>query len=99
MSRKHDTEVKLLAFDLLAVDGIDLRSDPLSEWKKRPRDRVPCRPSLAQESWTSKEFLDARNGSGTAGEESKANRNLRYDGADSTRRCVSVLWIGIAQAR
>jgi ATP-dependent DNA ligase len=35
MSRQHDGEIKLLAFDLLAVDGSDIRCEPLIERKDR----------------------------------------------------------------
>ena len=35
MSRKYDAEVKLLAFDLLAVDGVDVRPAPLRERQAR----------------------------------------------------------------
>jgi len=34
-SRRHDKEVKLLCFDLLAVDGVDIRPEPLRERKRR----------------------------------------------------------------
>ncbi len=34
-SRKHDLEVQLVAFDLLAISGDDLRSDPLHARKAR----------------------------------------------------------------
>jgi len=34
-SRRHDKEVKLFCFDLLAVDGVDVRSEPLRARKAR----------------------------------------------------------------
>jgi hypothetical protein len=42
--RKHNAEVRLVAFDLLAVGGDDLRSDPLQDRKSLPV--CPSKPTL-----------------------------------------------------
>jgi ATP-dependent DNA ligase len=41
-SRKHDAEVQLYAFDIMALDGEDLRRLPLS-MRKTNLDRCPAR--------------------------------------------------------
>jgi bifunctional non-homologous end joining protein LigD len=43
-SRKHDEEVRLYAFDCLALDGIDLRDLPLFTRKKRLAQLLGRRP-------------------------------------------------------
>lgn len=47
-SRRHDTEVQLLTFDLLAVDGADIRREPLSERKKRLAKLLAKSPDAIQ---------------------------------------------------
>ncbi len=48
MSRTHDTEVRLLAFDLLAVDGVDIRSEPLRARKARLAKLLAKSPDAIQ---------------------------------------------------
>ena len=44
-SRKHDHEVQLYAFDVLALEGEDLRALPLSMRKTNLARPLACRPA------------------------------------------------------